>query len=154
MLVLPYHVHVSSYLVYTCHQNHIFSYHTQPPQNLIFRTDHSLFQNSGRPAQGGSRPMCTIVHSFELAVDRFTNQSTGRKPGAHAFCPVDRQSTGTLPPFITPVDRHSTGTRPAQPGAHGLFSVDRPLTPVDRWSVLGRKSVFSCRKSQLFRNPY
>ena len=67
---------VSSYLVYTYHQNPIFSYHTQPPQNLIFRTNHSLFQNSGRPAQGDSRPMCTNVHSFVLAVDRFTNQST------------------------------------------------------------------------------
>ena len=116
-------------------------------KNLIFRTDHSIFQNSGRPAQGGSRPICTNVHKIELAVDRFTNQSTGlgdleltwsslsvrstgsrpvldrqckaqsigSRPvnsGAHALWPVDRQSTGTLPPSQFPVDRQSTGGRP------------------------------------------
>ena len=142
---------VSSYLVFTCHQNHILDYQNQPPQNLIFRPNSSLFQNSGRPAQGGQSTDMHKRAQIELAVDRCTNQSTGL--GNLELTHLVR-STGSRPLPDRPCKSQSTGTRPAQPGAHGPVSVDRPLTPVDRWSVLGRKSVFSCRKSQLFRNPF
>jgi len=134
---------VSSYLVYTCHQNHIFSHHTQPYKNLIFRPNSSRFQNFGRPAQGGQS---TDVH-------KRAQFWVGGRP---VHRPVDRSRKPKLRPCIgrpevdrsldrlcMSVDRQSTGTRPTKPGAHGLVSVDRPLTPVDRWSVLGRKSAFS-----------
>jgi len=131
-----------------CYKNRIFIYPKHPLQKSDFSEQTIVYSRTpvDRP-HGGSRPMCTNVHRFGLAVDRLTNQSTGlgdleltwsshsvrstgsrpvldrqckaqstgSRPvnsGAHALWPVDRQSTGTLPPSQFPVDRQSTGGRP------------------------------------------
>ena len=109
-----------------CYKNHIFIHPKHPPQKSDFSEQTTAyFRTSVDRPYGGSRPICTNVHKFELAVDRFTNQSTGlgdlelthlvRSTGqiwssrTLASRPdVDRYSTA----FETPVDRQSTVGRP------------------------------------------
>ena len=68
--------------------------------------------------------MCTIVHKIDLAVDRFTNQSTGL--GDLELTHLVR-STGSRPVPDRPCKSQSTGTRPVKSGAHALWPVDRGL---------------------------
>jgi len=82
------------------HKNHIFKQSQHPSQNQIFRSNDSRFQSFGRPVLGTSRPMCTIVHSFVLAVDRHTCQSTAIVRSSYGPYRSTRQSTDSWTPTL------------------------------------------------------
>jgi len=82
------------------HKNHIFKQLLQPHKNRIFRANDSRFQSFGRPVLGTSRPMCTIVHRFVLAVDRHTCQSTALVGSSYGPDRSTRQSTDTWTPTL------------------------------------------------------
>ena len=60
-----------------CYKNPILSIQNNHHKIWIFSQTTAYFRTSVDRPYGGSRPICTIVHKFELAVDRSIDQSTG-----------------------------------------------------------------------------
>jgi len=98
--------------VFTCHKNHIFSHHTQPPQNLILGQTTIYSRTSvDRPKGAVDRcaRTCTVLHwrSTGLPTSRPALETWSSRilPGRPA---VDRQATASYNPSRPAVDRDST----------------------------------------------